>query len=318
MEESDYHGWKDSWRVRNGACELVIVPQVGRAMYFATTGGKNVLWNNDALFGQVVLKDDNTWHNFGGDKVWPTEQDLWIKYTGRDGWPPPYYHDGVPQTAEPIDHGVRLTSPLSPRFGTRTIREFVMDDEKPVVLVRQWFKKEEGKPVQMTVWNIMQVRTPDYAILPLGKPIEGHPFKAMGKLVEGKVSAGATQVSIRNDAQEPQKIGTAPDADATNGWVAAVHGRQMIVQSRLLTKDAAYPDKGCPAEIYTAPARDGSYVELERLSPLRELKVGETLRDDTVWQLVELTAAQASDPEQSAAAARAAHAAAAKILQKPR
>jgi hypothetical protein len=54
------------------------------------------------------------------------------------------------------------------------------------------------------------------------------------------------------------------------------------------------------------------------LSPLRELKLGETLRDDTVWQLIELTAAHASDPEQAAVAARAAHVAAAKILQKPR
>src|SRR5689334_8758901 len=81
VEKTDYHGWKDSWKVSNGTCELVIVPQVNRMMSFSLVGSPSPIWNNDAIAGQVQLSDDNQWHNFGGDKVWPTQQDWWQRYS---------------------------------------------------------------------------------------------------------------------------------------------------------------------------------------------------------------------------------------------
>ena len=308
VEQVTYHGWPDSWRLRNERCEMVIVPQIGRVMSFARVGGKNVLWNNDTIQGQMVLKDDHEWHNFGGDKVWPTQQDWWARYTDRKGWPPPYFSDAAPQTAEPIESGVRMTSPKSPEFGTRTIREFVLDPEKPLVYVRQWFKKEDGKPVTMTLWTVTQVRTPDYALLPSNPVIDGPPYKALGEVVPSRLNISDGCVSIRNDRQKPQKIGTSADAAGQSGWIAAVFGDELFIESRRVgTFKAEYPDGNCRGEIYTAPARDGSYVELELLSALRELKPGDTLRDDSVWQIVAL---KQNDLNHAADEARRAHAAA--------
>ena len=90
ITQVEYAKWPGAWQIDNGKCRMVIVPQVGRVMAFSMEGGPNLLWNNEALAGQTVPKDDHTWHNFGGDKVWPTQQDWWIKYTDRNGWPPPY------------------------------------------------------------------------------------------------------------------------------------------------------------------------------------------------------------------------------------
>lgn len=296
----EYAKWPGAWKISNGRCELVIVPQVGRVMSFSVTGGPNLLWNNEAIAGQTVPKDDHTWHNFGGDKVWPTQQDWWIKYTDRNGWPPPYSFDGAAQSAEPIQGGVRMTSPKSPEFGTRTVREFVMDADRPLVHVRQWFAKEDGKPVTMTLWAVTQVRTPDYALLPT---IDGN-YKPQGEIVAQSIKQSAGAVSIRNDREKPQKIGAPPDPAGKRNWISGIFGNVMLVESRLV-HPGEYPDGHCCGEIYTAPARDGSYVELEMLSPMTELKPGQTLRDDAVWQIVPIE--RAAEIDKVTAAAQAAH-----------
>ncbi|MCY3022787.1 MAG: hypothetical protein NTW87_27730, partial [Planctomycetota bacterium] len=101
-----------------------------------------------------------------------------------------------------------------------------------------------------------------------------------------------------------------------DGWVAAVFPNVMLVQSRRLEQAGAYPDGGCHGELFAADRSLGHYMEIELLSPLRELKPGEKLVSNQVWQLVPCTGAQAADPEQAAAAAREAHKAALEILGK--
>ncbi len=309
IEKTAYHGWKEAWRIRNSACEMVVVPQVNRVMYFGRIGGTNALWNNDALAGQVVRADDHQWHNFGGDKVWPTQQDWWERYSDRKGWPPLYTFDVAPAAAEPIERGIRTTSQKSPDFGTRTVREFVMDPSRAMVVVHQWFQKEDGKSVTMTLWNVMQVPKPDFAMLAHGRQVDGQPYKNLGQqIVAGRVKVHASVVSITNDSQKPMKIGAKLDPSGKqDDWLAAVRGKEMVLQSRRLEPGSTYPDGGCPAQIYTAPARDGSYVEIEMLGPMKELKTSEMLRHDMVWQILPLTEEQAADPEKAAVAAREAH-----------
>ncbi|HSU69042.1 MAG TPA: DUF4380 domain-containing protein [Tepidisphaeraceae bacterium] len=300
VEKVDYQKWHDAYRLKNDSCEMVIVPQVGRVMFFARTGGQNVLYNNEDLSGQTVPGDDHQWHNFGGDKVWPTQQDWWDRYTDRKGgWPPPYFSDAAPQSAEPIPHGVRMTSPLSPEFGTRTIREFVMDPKLPMIHVRQWFKKEGGKPVVMTLWTVTQVRQPEYAMAPLGEPIDGKPFKNLADTPPNAKGVGQA-VLIRNDPKKPQKIGTAPSARSEGTWVAGIFEKELFVESRRTPVREGYPDQNCSAEIFTADEPLKMYVELELLSPMREIKAGDTLEADCVWQIAEITPEMASDPAKAA------------------
>lgn len=309
VEKIEYLRWHDAVRVRNGTCTLVVVPQVGRVMFFGRTGGKNVLYNNESLAGQTVPKDDGTWHDFGGDKVWPTQQDWWIRYTDRNGWPPPYFSDAAPQTAEPIEQGLRLTSALSPEFGTRTIREFVMDPKEPLVYVRQWFKKEEGKPVVMSLWTVTQVCQPDFALLPTGEPIDGKPFKNLADRPPN-AEVGSGSVVLKVDPAHPQKIGVAPAKTGGSDFVAAVFGDELFVESRRSAPGGGYPDGNCSGELFTADAALKLYVEMELLSPLRELKPGDTLRDDCVWQIATLGNPGQATPESAFARARSLHASA--------
>jgi len=317
VEKVDYLGWRDAWRVRSKACELVVVPQIGRVVHFSLRGGENVLYVNQGLVGRVVPKDDGQWHNFGGDKIWPTAQNLWEKYTGRKGWPPPYYFDCAPARVEPIKGGVRLRTPLSPHFGARCVREFVMDPQRPLVRVRQFHEKTEGNPAEMTLWSIAQVRKPVFALLPLKGGAQEARYRPLGKLVQPLFVVHKSVLSLRNDEAEGQKVGVVPDAEHRDGWVAAAYDSLLFVQSHKLEQGAGYPDGGCHAELFAAAKALGHYVELELLSPLRELKAGEKLRDDAVWQLIPLTAGQVDDPERLAPLARQAHEAALEALARP-
>jgi len=314
VEKAEFTGWKGAWRVSNRACEMVLVPQISRVLSFRLQGGQNVLWVNAGLAGQTVPGDDKQWHNFGGDKVWPTEQGLWKKYTGRAGWPPPYWFDCAAGSAEAIPAGVRLRMQKDPQFGAVCVREFVMDAQKPLLLVRQYYEKAEGPPVEMTLWTITQVRKPEFAMLPLGEEREGRRYRKLNDLIEPLFSLNTTVLNIRNDDTGAQKVGVVPDAAHRDGWVAGVYADAMFVQSRRLERDGAYPDGGCHAELFLANRSNGHYVELELLSPLRELKAGEKLISNQVWQLVPCTAAQVADPEKAAVLARAAHRAALEAL----
>lgn len=284
VERVAYNGWPDAWRVRNASCEIVVVPAVSRVMRFAPTGGKNLLWENPELAGKTFPADDGTWHNIGGEKLWPTQQkDLFKRYTGHDTWPPPWPWDAGSSRAEPIPNGVRLTLPQDARFGAHAVREFTLDESKPLVRVRQWIEKTEGEPTLMTVWTVCQANDPRLSLLPCadGK-FSG--FGAHSSLMEAKDG----RVTLGRHAKQGLKIGVPPSGQ--NGWVASVFdapsGQVMLVQSHKLAANATYPDDGLQAELYTSPKTFAFYTEMEMLSPLVAVKAGERLEDDAIWQLV--------------------------------
>jgi hypothetical protein len=267
-----------------------------------------VMWINPSGAGTVVPKDDGQWHNIGGDKLWPAPQAAF-------GWPPPYQFDCGPSTVEPIPGGIRLKSQVNPKFGAYGVREFVLDASRPLVRARQKLVKAEGNAAGLILWTVSQVREPDFAILPAAPAAGAERFKALqGKPTEPQLGLHKSVVSIRYDETLGAKIGVAPDANLREGWVAGVFGRTMIVQSQALAKSASYPDGGLQAEIFTATKEHGRYMELELLSPLKELKPGEEMSNDEVWQLVNLEDAQADDPERAGAVARELHASALKVL----
>ena len=287
VEHIDYKGWPNAWRLRNESCELIVVPAVSRVMHFSLTGGKNVLWENPELAGKTFPTDSGTWHNIGGEKLWPTQQkDLFKKYTGHDNFPPPWPWDAGPSRAEPIADGVRLTLPHDSRFGAHAVREFTLDPHKPLVHVRQWIEKTEGDPAQMTLWTVCQVNDPLISLLPCADGKYGD-FAKHSDLM----TAQAGYVSVGRDEKQGLKIGV--PASGANGWVASVFAapttpadKTMLVLSHKFTVDAPYPDEGLQAELYTSPKNFAFYTEMELLSPLIELKPGQRLEDNAVWQLI--------------------------------
>ena len=266
-------------------------------MSFSLRGGKNILWSDEKLAGKTLAKyDAATWHNFGGEKLWPTPQDNFPKFSPK-AWPPPYPWDGGASKAETMPDGVRITLATDPRFGAHAVREFSMDPQSPIIHVRQWIEKTEGTPAEMTIWTVAQVNDPKVSILPLGKAdAKGQRYKSMGPS-SPLTTVDEDVVSLGREARQGLKIGVTSDRI---GWAAATFGDVMLVQSHQIVPAAVYPDNGLDTQMYTSPISTARYTELEILGPLVTLKAGEKLRDDAVWQLIPLKPGEADKASDAA------------------
>ncbi len=279
-----HRGWTDAIILRNAVVEAVIVPSIGRVMQFRFLGDPaGPFWENEKLAGRPMpVEPWSVAHgSFGGDKTWPAPQSLW-------NWPPPDTFDAAPVTARlDEDRSVTLTSPVSPRFGIRTVRRISLDATAPVLRIATTYEKITGAPVTVSVWIITQFRDPVAVFLPVPAnskfpdglaPQWPAPAEAMHR-------HGDLLRFIR-DPKKSYKIGN--DAD-TLVWVGE-HYLVRIAATRV--PGATYPDDGCIAQLY-GNADPVPYVELETVGPLKTLHPGETLAATNTYRLARRTAAGA-------------------------
>lgn len=295
MRQINFQGWDNAIEMQNAYIRIVIVPQIGRIMFFGPVHGPNLMWIHPRFRGKlpedvtsVPWSAEAEWANFGGDKVWPVEQFRWPEVNGR-AWPPDPWFDGSPHAFEIEDHAVTLISPVSRFCGARIIRKIRMGETESQIRIEQKLEKVKPgqnrnlEPIPLTIWSVTQTIKPDEILFPI------HPESRLPDpvFIYDANPVTASNVQRRHDLgilfpseSEHQKIGT--DGD---GWLAAVCGSLAFAQRFKREADAPYPEEGLSAEVYTAP---GSYIELEVLSPLYSLKIGESCQSTLVWELVPL------------------------------
>jgi hypothetical protein len=280
VERADYHGWKDCWRLSNGTVDLVYVPAIGRIMRYGFVGKANVLWENPKMLGLRPMEAKD-WQNFGGDKLWPGPQTVW-------GWSPdPELDPGVHEVSG-IRDGLLVKGKPSGKSGIRFEREITLAQRGTEVRIVNRMINSSAKPVKWAVWDIAQVEDPELATIPRS-PAEIHPkgyypFPDNPPLEE-RLTVGENEVSIRRDHAKSAKIGSYSKRSTAS---ATKSGQRFTIT----VDDAAepserYPHGGGRQEIYTNPDPD-SYVELELLGPVRELKTGEKAELKLRWRLHEV------------------------------
>jgi len=292
VQTIDYHGWKDAVEISNGEARLVVVPSIGRILAYGFADGENLLWENPECRGKTIPPggpaEENgalIWMNFGGDKVWPTEQSQWPKTNGY-GWPPDHWFDGGAHSARLFGDGVEIKSGVSGFNGGRSIREIRLTPHGTRVTIRQKIKKikagrnASAEPVPFTIWNVTQIRQPEMVLLPLNPRSK---FAERWTDYSGEKRECAKNVKVIGDeavfVPDPvisQKIG----ADS-GPWIAGIVGNCLIVELFRHDPEAAYPDGGLSETVYTCP----QYTEIELMSPFKSLKGGEALMFDIVWEL---------------------------------
>ncbi|MBW4605001.1 MAG: DUF4380 domain-containing protein [Calothrix sp. FI2-JRJ7] len=277
----NYQGWQDSYILSNGQVEAVVVPKVGRVMQFRFKGGEGTFWENDQVYGKAPNIKSEEWGYFGagGDKTWPAPQSAWEKITGR-AWPPPGTFDSVPVTARVNRNDVTLISPIDPFYGIRTFRTITLERHKPVMKITTSYEKVKGKPQNVSIWIVTQLRDPVAAYAALPQPSifpEGYNKQSENLPANLKVDNGL--LSLTRDRNKSHKIGC--DA-STLLWM----GEKVALRiGSPRVPGASYPDNNSSAEIYTN-LDPKTYVELEFLSPLKTLRTGEKMDLTTTYTLI--------------------------------
>ncbi|BDA69906.1 hypothetical protein CAL7716_040720 [Calothrix sp. PCC 7716] len=281
VTKTNYQGWRDSYILSNGQVEAVVVPKVGRIMQFRFKGGEGTFWENEQVYGKAPNVKSEEWGYFGagGDKTWPAPQSAWEKITGR-AWPPPATFNSVPFSAKVNRHEVTLISPIDPFYGIRVYRKITLEPRKPVMKVTTTYEKVKGKPQNVSVWIVTQLCDPVkvYAALPQPSIFpEGYNKQSENLAANLKVNNGL--LSLTRDRNKSHKIGS--DA-GTLLWM----GKKVAVRiDSPRVPGASYPDNNSSAEIYTN-LDPKAYVEIEFLSPLKTLRVGQKMDLTTTYTLI--------------------------------
>lgn len=307
MRTIDYHGWSGSLELANGAVRVVVVPAIGRVMHLGLADGPNLLWENAALAGRtlpgtpLVENGEPVWANFGGDRVWPSEESWFPRLNGAPRPPDPWI-DGLPFEAHLLDDGVRLEGQASPLCGARLVRTVRLSPSGTRVSLCdrlekvQLARRRDLEPVPLTVWGLTQVRPPEQSLVSLARPSRYperfFPFRwddlpgndpAGHFAIEGDVGVFVT------DPKLPQKVG----ADAPR-WVAAIVDSTVLARVFRYEAGREYPDGGTSATIFTSP----ELAELETLSPLARLRPGESIEHRVDWEIRRLSPSACRTPEE--------------------
>ena len=301
----EYRGWADSVELTNDTVRVVVVPAIGRIMSYGFIDSENVLYENPAFFGRTLkdepLKENGRpiWAEFGGDRIWPTEESKFIKINGRKR-PPDHWLDGLPWQGKLVDDGVVITSSVSDYCGARVKREIKLAPTGTTVVIHQRMEKvkpglrKKLEPMPLTIWNISRVASARQNLFSLNTKSS---FKDRALFYKWDDYDNRAQSNFKTegdigffptDPVRMQKIGA--DSPA---WIAAVTDKFVMAEFFPYDPLQKYPDGGTSAAIFTCP----EFSELECLSPLKELEIGESIEHEITWQLFRLPA-EITDPSE--------------------
>jgi len=271
VQQVTFEGWNNCWKISNGLADVVVVPQVGRIMYFGFSGEENVLFDNKSLDGTVADAVTKDWVNFGGDKLWPAPQSDWV-------WPPDPVLDRSTLEVRPTEDGVTIHG--KPSDGVVFTRQIHMSPDQPQIRILNRLINVGRKALDRSVWEICQVAQPDRAILPVVKA--GGWVNLTNQPDDSQFVSpnGNDAVFIKRDPKKGHKYGSNSPA----GWVAEEHGHYRLTLSTGFVPGESYPDQGSVEEVYTAGEPDNN-MELELLGPMRHLTPGQSTSIETVWKL---------------------------------
>lgn len=290
-----------AYRLTDGKTEAIVVPALsGRVMRYGAVGGPNQLWNGNP--GQAKPGE---WRNWGGEKVWPALQSLWPLFTP-GGWPPHATWDQAPHRAQILPGGVlRTVGPVMAGWGARQIRTYRIDPATGDFVVSTTFRKERGEPRQMAVWNVVQIPQPEAIFVRLNPDSTyRNGYHWFGGKAPGEGRVEVLDSGLARYLPSPTggfKFG------ADSPLCAAVAVRNGVALRLRAKKVAggAYPEgadgNGFPVTVWNGGAARPAerYNEVETMSPLTNLKVGQSLTHTLRFSLHRVPAGSA--PEAAAA-----------------
>ncbi len=282
IHKHPFGGWQNNLALANEHCELVVTLDIGpRIISYRKPRGENVLKNYAAQMGSV---NESEWQIRGGHRIW-------IAPEGESS----YALDNSPVKHETTANSVRVENePVAP-WGIRKTLTVTLAENSSEVTLRHVATNESGSPVKIATWGLSVMAPGGLEIIPL--PALGeHPRDLLPHRVlvpwpytdmtDPRWRFGWRFITLRQTADGgPTKLGLAHKEN----WVAYLNGDSLFVKTIEYAEGATYPDSGCNFETFT----NTEMLEVESLSPLKELQPGESVAHTEKWHLL-------SDVEQPA------------------
>ena len=289
MAEAPPRSFPDAVALDNGLVRLEVSPAAGRVTHFGPVGGRNLLW----IAAAPAAGDEQAYDNVGGDKLWPTSQMLWGAATGNDLWPPDGVIDGSPWQLVVADgQRIVIRSAESDDYGLVVTREFRLIDNAAQARISNTLLRTRPNPFPVSAWTVTQVRMPERAVLdaaadrPAGTPTSIPLTPSTTEKIGGRTSPiglrGTGAVAWQQGGERDAKLGS------YGRWVAAVYPDLTFLQRTAYDPAGGYLDASS-VQVY----RGDPYLELELWSPLGQPAPGEEVRNEVVWEILDVREAEA-------------------------
>jgi hypothetical protein len=283
----------------NGLIRLTVNPSVGRVVDFGRFGRfPTLLRIPDPTVITTAKADIAGYQAYGGDMLWPAQQDQWDEIRGSGGnWPPLGEMDGPNWTiVDQSSTHITIRSPQGPLLGLVAERRFEIKPNSTEVVITNMFERKElpsrVEQYPILIWSITGVKEPEYMLADVSpdRPIVPTyvPLNATdpSTLITSLNSDTALRVDNRNHGPgqpltaDMQKLGTYGD------WIAAIYPTDIFLQRTDFDPQGLYPDNA-NMELYSAQMSGGEHAELEVLSGGRFLQVGEKMTNVVHWYLLD-------------------------------
>lgn len=281
-----HEGWTQSYRLQNKRLGAVIVPSIGRLVFFGPNDGPNALRVDPALRGQSPAETD-LFFNVGGNWVWPVSQSRWKDLSpGGSDWPPPApladrpWNASAWTDAEGAQCGLLSREYGAPLF-VKVSRLFRLDPESDALFVRQCIERTAPSLVPVSLWTISQTDWADLIAMPVdsSSKFPRGVKSLLGEDPSGELDFCGDIAVFRSSASGETKLGS----DSSRGWIAAARGTNvllMVVAGPAHSHGASFPDGGCVVELFANPKL--RYSEIETLGPELDLAPG-TVVENAFW-----------------------------------
>jgi hypothetical protein len=275
IEKTNYHGWKNSYRISNGEIEAIVTGDVGpRVMRFGFVGGQNFFCEFEEQLGRSGEAD---WQARGGHRLWAAPEDPVKSYAPDNG----------PIEIAVMNDGIVATEPVEPLTGLEKQIAIRMASSGASVEVVHRLRNAGREPYRLAPWALSMMARGGHGIH--GFPPRGtHPemlaptnplvMWAFTNLSDPRWTMLERYLVLRQDPGNavPQKLGTFNPRT----WGAyLLNGELFLKRYDAPGVPYSYPDFGCSYETFT----NADILELETLGPIVTLAPGESATHTERW-----------------------------------
>ena len=277
IRQTEFHGHR-CVELSNGEAGVIASGEFGpRIVSYSLAGGENILgWHPHA----AVQTDLGTWKPYGGHRLWMAPENM----------PYSYAPDNEPVQIE--EHGeLSLTLSAKEDAGGIEKRITLTLAESGTRLTLDHEITNRGEPRELSAWALTIMAPGGEAVIPNEPfaPYSGEtllPVRSMAvwsytDFTDPRWTFTKDEIRIRVDESlgHQQKIGILNK----QGWAGYRLDDLFFKKSFEYVEGASYPDMNSNTEVYTA----GGFVEVESLSPLRRLAIGDSIAYTETWELTQ-------------------------------
>lgn len=287
IEPFELYGWQGQ-RLSQGPLKMVITPAIGGRIISMRYEGRELLFVNRELSGQVfdfsgvtdleAMKKEMGFRLWGGDKTWVAPQQEW-----RGGVPPLELDAGAYALTWEEQTAVMM-SPICRETGLQIVRKIRLNADGSVFLREEFHNKTTDTVIHKGIWNVTQLIRPCLVFIPADKGAirSYHHQDATLPPVDNifKEDQGWCEIPCRSNVLF--KCGGMPN-DGHVMVKVPMGGRKDLVwlKSFRLDKAGNYAHKAA-VEVFNSDRLN--YAEVELHAPLVPINPGESYGFEQQWR----------------------------------